>query len=100
MIAGLITVVIQALLEGGILIFFMIVIGNLSFTMLLILPLFALMACFAFGVGLVLGLMNIRYRDVFYLHYPKVYYLVLNPYERIQECVSPLNDQLTTCLFG
>jgi len=67
MIAGLITVIIQALLEGGILIFFMAVIGNLSFTMLLILPLFALMACFAFGIGLVLGLMNIRYRDVYYL---------------------------------
>jgi ABC-type polysaccharide/polyol phosphate export permease len=67
MIAGLITVIIQALLEGGILIFFMAVIGNLSFTMLIILPLFVLMSCFAFGIGLVLGLLNIRYRDVFYL---------------------------------
>ena len=67
MVAGLVTVIIQALIEAGILIFFMAVIGNLSFTMLLIIPIFFLMSCFSFGLGLVLGLMNIRFRDVFYL---------------------------------
>ena len=30
-------------------------------------PVFALLACFALGVGLVLAVLNIRYRDVAYL---------------------------------
>lgn len=47
--------------------FFMLVVGNVSWTVVLILPIFFLMSCFAFGVGLVLGVANIRYRDVFYL---------------------------------
>ncbi len=67
MVAGLVTVLIQAAIEAAILIFFMGVIGNLSFTMLLIIPIFFLMSCFSFGIGLVLGLLNIRFRDVFYL---------------------------------
>jgi ABC-type polysaccharide/polyol phosphate export permease len=67
MVAGLGTVLLQSLIEAGILMAFMIVIGNVSWTALLLLPIFVLMAAFAFGVGLVLGLMNIRFRDVNYL---------------------------------
>lgn len=67
MVAGLVTVMLQAVIEACILIFFMTLVGNVSWTMLIIIPIFALMSCFAFGIGLVLGLMNVRFRDVFYL---------------------------------
>lgn len=67
MVAGLATVLLQSVIEAGILIAVMIVIGNLSWTAILVVPIFALMACFAFGIGLVLGLANIRFRDVNYL---------------------------------
>ena len=67
MVAGLVTVMLQAVIEAGILVFFMTLVGNVSWTMLIIIPIFALMSCFAFGIGLVLGLMNVRFRDVFYL---------------------------------
>lgn len=67
MVAGLITVVLQAVIELGILLFIMILLTNVSWTWIFLVPVFALMTCFAFGVGLVMGLMNIRYRDVGYL---------------------------------
>lgn len=67
MVAGLLTVAIQGALELGILLGFMVVLGNLSWTTLLSIPIMFLVACFAFGVGLVLGLGNIRFRDVGYL---------------------------------
>lgn len=67
MVAGLVTVLLQSILEAGILLVVMIVLGNLSWTALVVLPVFALLACFAFGLGLVLAVLNIRYRDVAYL---------------------------------
>lgn len=67
MVAGLTTVLLQSAIEVGILMFFMVVLGNVSWTVVFVLPVFALLACFAFGVGLVLGLANIRFRDVAYL---------------------------------
>ncbi|HTO00236.1 MAG TPA: ABC transporter permease [Microthrixaceae bacterium] len=67
MVAGLTTVVLQSLIEAGILIFFMAIAGNVSWTVIIVLPIFTLMSCFAFGIGLVLGLLNIRFRDVSYL---------------------------------
>ncbi|HEX2575009.1 MAG TPA: ABC transporter permease [Aquihabitans sp.] len=67
MVAGLATVLLQALLEAAILMFFMVLITNVSWTAILILPIFALLSCFAFGLGLVLAVLNIRYRDVAYL---------------------------------
>jgi ABC-2 type transport system permease protein len=66
-VAGLLTVVIQAALEFGILMFFMILVGNVSWQFVLVLPIYLLMSCFGFGIGLVLGVANIRFRDVFYL---------------------------------
>jgi ABC-type polysaccharide/polyol phosphate export permease len=67
MLATVAAVVLQSLLEVSILAFFMIVVGNISWTFLVFIPVFALLACFALGVGLVLAVLNIRYRDVAYL---------------------------------
>ena len=67
MVAGLITVVLQVLMEAGILLFIMIVLGNISWTAVFLVPVFVLMSAFAFGVGLLMGLLNIRFRDVSYL---------------------------------
>jgi ABC-type polysaccharide/polyol phosphate export permease len=67
MISGLITVAIQAVLELMILMGIMVVLGNVSWTFVVVIPVFLLLGCLAFGVGLVLGLGNIRYRDVSYL---------------------------------
>jgi ABC-2 type transport system permease protein len=47
--------------------FFMILVGNVGWQVVLILPIYLLMSCFGFGIGLVLGVANIRFRDVFYL---------------------------------
>lgn len=67
MLSGMATVALQAGLELGILIVFIIIVGNLAWTALLAIPILMLLGCFAFGIGLVLGLGNIRYRDVNYL---------------------------------
>lgn len=67
MISGLVTVAIQAALELAILIGLMVVLMNVSWTMILVIPIFFLLGCFAFGIGLILGLGNVRYRDVSYL---------------------------------
>lgn len=66
-VAGMATVAIQASLELVILLGFLVAVGNISWTALAIVPVLLLLACFAFGFGLVLGLGNIRYRDVNYL---------------------------------
>ena len=67
MVAGLATVMLQSVIELGILMFFMVVVGNVSWTAIFVIPIFVLMACFSFGIGLVLSLMNVRFRDVAYL---------------------------------
>lgn len=67
MVAGLATVILQGLLEASILMAFMVLLGNVAWTVLYLIPIFALLACFAFGLGLVLAVLNIRYRDVNYL---------------------------------
>lgn len=67
MVAGLATLMLQALLETVILMAIMIIIGNVSWTVVYLIPVFLLLACFAFGLGLVLAVLNIRYRDVNYL---------------------------------
>jgi ABC-2 type transport system permease protein len=67
MLSGLVTVAIQAALELCILIGFMIIVGNVSWTFILVVPIFLMLGCLSFGIGLILGLANIRYRDVNYL---------------------------------
>lgn len=67
MVAGLVTVLLQSAIEAGILLFVMIILGNISWTGFVLLPVMVLLSAFAFGLGLVLAVMNIRYRDVAYL---------------------------------
>jgi len=67
MVAGLVNVLLQAVIEATILMFFMLVVGNVGINALMIIPIFVLLAAFAFGIGLVLAVFNIRYRDVAYL---------------------------------
>ncbi len=67
LIAGLITVTIQMVLETLILVAVMLFIGNYGWTYLLVFPIMILLAAFSFGLGQILALGNIRYRDVNYL---------------------------------
>lgn len=66
-IAGSLTVLTQTAVEALILVGFMVVIGNLSWTTLLIIPILLLLTVFAFGAGLIVSLLNVRYRDIAYL---------------------------------
>ena len=66
-VAGTLTVLTQTAVESMILLGFMAAIGNLGWTTLLIVPILLLLTAMAFGVGLVVSLLNVRYRDVAYL---------------------------------
>ena len=57
----------QAGIEIGLLVVVMIVLQNISFTLLLLPVLLALLALFAIGIGLLLAMLNVKYRDVAYL---------------------------------
>jgi len=66
-IAGSLTVLTQTTVESIILVGFMIGVGNLSWTTFLLVPILLLLTLFAFGLGLMVSLLNVRYRDVAYL---------------------------------
>ncbi len=66
-IAGTLTVSLQSAIETAILIVFMAVIGNLGWTTLLVIPIMVLLSLFSFGLGLLVSLSNVRFRDVNYL---------------------------------
>ena len=66
-IAGELTVLIQAGIESVILLGFMVALGNLSWTFLLVIPIILVLTCFSLGIGMVVSLYNVRYRDVNYL---------------------------------
>ena len=66
-IASTLTVLTQTAVEGLILVIFMIIIGNIGWTTLFILPILILLTFFAFGIGMIVALLNVRYRDVSYL---------------------------------
>ena len=57
----------QTLIETGILMAVLIVLQNVSWTFLLFPFLLALLAAFSLGLGMMLGLANVRYRDVNHL---------------------------------
>ena len=57
----------QAGIETGLLVVVMIVLQNISFTILLLPVLLGLLALFALGFGLLLAMLNVKYRDVAYL---------------------------------
>ena len=67
MLATVAAVILQSLLETSILLVCMILVGNISWTFVVFIPVFALLSCFGLGVGLVLAVLNIRYRDIAYL---------------------------------
>jgi ABC-2 type transport system permease protein len=66
-IANMFTVMLQAIIEGGILVAIMIVVGNVSFTFLLFPLLLAVVGLFGLGIGLFVSVYNVYLRDVGYL---------------------------------
>jgi ABC-type polysaccharide/polyol phosphate export permease len=64
---GLLANGVQSLIEVGVLLVVMIALVNVSFTLLLVPLLLVLLALFALGIGLVLSVWNVYYRDVSYL---------------------------------
>jgi ABC-type polysaccharide/polyol phosphate export permease len=66
-IANLMTVVLQALIEGGILAVIMIALGNASITYILFPVVLVFLALFSMGLGLFVSVFNVYYRDVGYL---------------------------------
>ncbi len=66
-LANTITVLLQTMIEAGILLFIMILLGNVGW-MLILFPLLVLcITLFSVGVGLALSVYNVFYRDVSYL---------------------------------
>jgi ABC-type polysaccharide/polyol phosphate export permease len=61
------TVLIQTTIEAGILVFVLILVGNLSWSVLLFPYILLLLALFSLGIGLVLSLLNVYLRDINYL---------------------------------
>ena len=66
-VAALFTVLFQAVIEASILMLILICLANVSWTFLLWPVLLVLLSVFALGIGLVLSVWNVRYRDVGYL---------------------------------
>ena len=66
-VANVLAVLVQAAIETGILMLVLILLGNFSWTFLLWPVLVALVIGFSIGLGLVLSLANVYYRDVEYL---------------------------------
>ena len=66
-LATTVTVLIQAAIETGLLVTVMIIVGNVSATFLLFPLLLALLVLFSLGIGLVVSLLNVYYKDVGYL---------------------------------
>lgn len=62
-----ISVLVQTLIEIGVLLVLLVVLQNFGWTVLLLVPLVVLLAVFALGIGLVFSLLNVYYRDVGYL---------------------------------
>jgi ABC-type polysaccharide/polyol phosphate export permease len=66
-VAGSTTVAIQTGLETAILLGFMIAIANVGWTFILVAPILVLVTALALGLGMIVSLLNVRYRDVGYL---------------------------------
>lgn len=66
-LANIVGAVLQSLIEAGILVVVLVVVQNLSWTILLYPLLLALVCLLALGVGLALSVYNVLYRDVGYL---------------------------------
>ena len=66
-IANAMAVLTQTVLESGILLLVMLVLSNVSWTFLLFPVLVVLLICFCLGLGLMLSVANVYYRDVTHL---------------------------------
>ena len=66
-IANMLTVMLQAFIEGGILVVIMVAIGNVGVTFLLFPVLLAFVGMFGLGIGMVAAVYNVYLRDVNYL---------------------------------
>jgi len=66
-IANMLTVLTQTALEAGIMVVIMIVLGNVSWTFLLFPFLVVLLMLFSLGLGLMVSIWNVYFRDVGYL---------------------------------
>lgn len=66
-LANTITVLLQAMIESGILLFIMIILGNVGWSLVLFPVLILCIMLFSVGVGLALSVYNVFYRDVNYL---------------------------------
>jgi ABC-type polysaccharide/polyol phosphate export permease len=66
-VANAASVLTQTTLEVFVLLLFMVIVGNVSWTFLLLPVLIAFLFLFTLGVGLVLSLLNVYFRDVGYL---------------------------------
>ena len=66
-IANMFTVLLQAVIEGGILLVIMVVLGNVGLTLLLFPVVLVFVGLFALGLGMVAAVYNVYLRDVNYL---------------------------------
>lgn len=66
-LAGALTVLTQTIIESLILVAFMLAVGNVGWTFIFVPLILFLLSSFAFGLGLLVALFNVRYRDVNYL---------------------------------
>jgi len=66
-VANTVTVLLQAVIESGILAVVMLLLGNLGWSVLLYPLLIVLITLFSLGIGLALSVYNVYYRDVNYL---------------------------------
>lgn len=66
-VANLLTTSIQVAIEVGILVLVMVVIGNVSWTFLLLPVLVVMLGVFSLGIGLAVSMFNVFFRDVGYL---------------------------------
>lgn len=66
-LAGNLTVLLQTTLETTILLVFMAAIGNVGWTFVFVVPIVIMVTMVGMGLGMVVSLLNVRYRDVGYL---------------------------------
>jgi ABC-type polysaccharide/polyol phosphate export permease len=65
--AGTLTTLTQTVIESSILLGFMVVLGNVGWSYLLVPAIVILLTAFTFGLGMLVSLLNVRYRDINYL---------------------------------
>jgi ABC-2 type transport system permease protein len=66
-VANTLSVLVQTAVEASILLAFLIAVNNVSLTFLLLIPILLLLVVFSLGIGLMLSVFNVYYRDVGYL---------------------------------